>query len=130
MTAFCGARGPIPSATLAFTSRGHSDWLLIACAVALIALTITAFYLWNTLRKTRQGGSSASSADLFGELCEAHGLNRLERTLIAQLAATYEQQAPATFFVDPWTLQQGAAAPGPEAHRYEALRQKLFGSLE
>jgi hypothetical protein len=54
----------------------------------------------------------------------------LERTLIVQLAATYELPQPAALFVDPWTLEQAAAASGPEAHRYRVLRQKLFGSLE
>jgi hypothetical protein len=116
--------------TLANLSRGRSEWVLIASAVALVALTIAVFYFWNALRKARAGGSGGSSKDLFAELCEAHELNRLERTLILQLASTYEMPQPATLFIDPWTLEQAAAAPGPEAHRYRALRQRLFGSLE
>jgi hypothetical protein len=115
---------------LANLSRGSSAWVLFASAVALVALTIAVFYFWNALRKARAGGSGGSSRDLFSELCEAHELNRLERTLILQLASTYEMPQPATLFIDPWTLEQAAAAPGPEAHRYGALRQRLFGSLE
>jgi hypothetical protein len=130
VTTLLGLAIPSRSFPVATVVRGHSEWLLGACAVALVAVTIAGFYLWNTLRKSRQGGPGAASKDLFSELCEAHHLNRLERTLIAQLAATYELPQPAAFFVDPWTLQQAAAAPGPEAHRYEALRRKLFGSLE
>jgi hypothetical protein len=129
VTAFLGIPAQSPSCTLAAASRGRSEWVLIACAVAVVALTIAVFYLWNTLRKTRRG-PSGSSRDLFSELCEAHELNRLERTLIVQLAATYEMPQPAALFVDPWTLEQAAASPGPEAHRYRALRQKLFGTLE
>jgi len=115
---------------LAIVYRGRSDWALIACAVALVVLTVVVLYFWNTLRKTRVGVSGGSSKDLFSELCEVHELNRLERSLIAQLAATYELPQPGTLFIDPWVLDQAAAAPGPEAHRYAALRQKLFGSLE
>lgn len=115
---------------LANLSRGSSAWVLLASAVALVALTIAVFHFWNALRKARADGSGGSSRDLFSELCEAHELNRLERTLILQLASTYEMPQPATLFIDPWTLEQAAAAPGPEAHRYGALRQRLFGSLE
>jgi|HubBroStandDraft_6_1064221.scaffolds.fasta_scaffold107807_2 hypothetical protein len=116
--------------TLANLTRGRSDWVLLVSAVALVGLTIAVFYFWNALRKARTGGSGSSSKDLFVELCAAHELNRLERTLILQLASTYEMPQPAALFIDPWTLEQAAAAPGPEAHRYGALRQRLFGSLE
>jgi hypothetical protein len=116
--------------TLANLTRGLSEWVLVASAVALVALIIAVFYFWNALRKSRAGSSGGSSKDLFCELCEAHELNRLERTLILQLASTYEMPQPAALFIDPWTLEQAAAAPGPEAHRYGALRQRLFGSLE
>jgi len=116
--------------TLANLTRGRSDWVLLASAVALVGLTIAVFYFWNALRKARTGGSGSSAKDLFAELCQAHELNRLERTLILQLASTYEMPQPAALFIDPWTLEQAAAAPGPEAHRYGALRQRLFGSLE
>jgi hypothetical protein len=121
---------PDPPLALAIASRMRSDWLPVVCAVALVALAIAVVYLWNTLRKTRAGGGRGSSDDLFTELCDAHELNRLERTLIVQLAASYEMPQPAALFVDPWTLEQAAAAPGSEAHRYGSLRQKLFGSLE
>ena len=106
------------------------DWVLIVGAIALVAFAVAALYFWNTLRKTRIGGLGGSAGDLFSELCEVHELNRLERTLILQLAATYEIPQPANLFVDPWSLDQAGAAPGPEANRYAALRQKLFGALE
>jgi hypothetical protein len=108
----------------------RSDWVLAACGAALVALVIAALYFWNTLYKTRTGSGAASSKDLFFELCNAHELNRLERTLLEQLAAIYELPQPGVLFLDPWTLEQAAAAPGAEAPRYAALRQKLFGMLE
>jgi hypothetical protein len=114
---------------LAVTTRAGSEWMLIVCAVVFVTLAIGVFYFWNNVRKSRTG-SARGSKDLFAELCDAHDLNRLERTLIAQLAATYEMPQPAALFVDPWTLEQAASAPGAEAHRYGSLRQKLFGSLE
>jgi hypothetical protein len=106
------------------------DWVLIVGAVALVAFAVAALYFWNALRKARVTGFGGSASDLFSALCEAHELNRLERTLVLQLAATYEIPEPATLFVDPWSLEQAAAAPGPEAYRYAALCQKLFGSLQ
>jgi hypothetical protein len=115
---------------LATVNGGKMDWVLVVGAVALVAFAVAALYFWNALRKTRIAGLGGSAGDLFLELCEAHELNRLERSLILQLAATYEIPQPATLFVDPWSLEQAAAAPGPEANRYAALRQKLFGVLE
>jgi hypothetical protein len=121
----CSVRVP-----LAIVRSGRIDWVLIVGAVALVAFAVAALYFWNALRKARIGGFGGSAGDLFSELCETHEMNRLERALILQLAATYEIPQPATLFVDPWSLEQAAAAPGPEAYRYAALRQKLFGSLE
>jgi hypothetical protein len=129
VNAFPTVADPQPSLILSVATRPGSEWMLAVCAVSCIALTIAVIYLWNRLRRRRPGGSR-SSQDLFGELCDAHDLNRLERTLIVQLAASYEMPQPAALFVDPWTLEQAAAAPGSDAHRYGSLRQKLFGSLE
>jgi hypothetical protein len=122
---------PQPSAqVLAAASRTGSGWVLFIGAVALVALAVAALYFWNQLRKTKAGGSRRSDQDLFAELCDAHELNKLERSLILQLASTYEVPQPAALFVDPWTLEQAASAPGPDANRFGALRQKLFGTLE
>ncbi len=115
---------------LAYGGRERSQWVLVVCAVALVALTIAVIYLWNTLRKARGGGSGDSAKDVFSELCEAHDLNRLERALLLQLASTYEMPQPGVLFIDPWSLEQASSSPSPEAHRYSALRSKLFGSLE
>jgi hypothetical protein len=127
--ALFAARVEITIPLFAAISRVGSQWLLLLSAVALVALTIAALYFWTRLRKPRGGGAGASSEDLFAELCEEHGLNRLERALLLQVASTYELPQPAILFVDPWTLEQAAAAPGPEAHRYGSLRQRLFASL-
>ncbi len=115
---------------MAVASRERSQWVLVACAVALVALTIAVVYLWNTLRKTRGESSGGSAKDVFAELCDAHDLNRLERALLLQLSSTYEMPQPGVMFVDPWSLEQASSSPSPEAHRYAALRSKLFGSLE
>jgi hypothetical protein len=127
LIAVVGQSGSLPSGIV---SSGHSEWVLIACALAAVALIVTGLFVRGAMRKARTGDPSSSTQELFSELCDAHELNRLERTLITQLAATYELPQPSVFFVDPWTLEQAAAAPGPDAHRYEALRHKLFGSLE
>jgi hypothetical protein len=115
---------------LASGVRERSQWVFAACAAALVALVVAFFYLWNLYRQARSANPAASAKDLFAELCEVHELNRLERTLIQQLAATYELPQPAAIFVDPWPLEQASAASSPDAHRYRSLRQKLFGSLD
>jgi hypothetical protein len=125
--------GEIPIARsflVAVASRERSQWVLVVCAVALVALTIAVIYLWNTLRKTRGDSEGGSAKDVFSELCDAHDLNRLERALLLQLSSTYEMPQPGVMFVDPWSLEQASSSPSPEAHRYAALRNKLFGSLE
>jgi hypothetical protein len=118
------------SLLLASAIRERSQWVLIVCGVAVVALTIAVVYLWNTLRKARGESSGGSAKDVFCELCDAHDLNRLERALLLQLSSTYEMPQPGVMFVDPWTLEQASSSPSPEAHRYAALRNKLFGSLE
>jgi hypothetical protein len=130
VTQLLAARGDSATTLFAIISREGSQWLLLLSAAALVALTIAVLYVWNRLRKPRNGGAGAASEDLFSGLCEEHGLNRLERALLLQIASTYELPQPAMLFVDPWTLEQAAAAPGPEAHRYGSLRQRLFGSLQ
>jgi hypothetical protein len=115
---------------LALARHERSQWVLVTCAVALVALAVAVYYLWGLLRQARSANPAASAKDLFAELCDVHELNRLERTLIQQLAATYELPQPAAVFVDPWPLEQASAASSPEAHRYRSLRQKLFGSLD
>jgi hypothetical protein len=65
---------------------------------------------------------------LYFELCDTHDLSRAERSLVTQLARNYQLPSSTFLFIDPTLLDRAAAAADPDAPRYEALRQKLFGS--
>lgn len=101
---------------------------MMAVAIIVVALAITGFYFWNTRRKPSGSTSPASPEDLFAELCDAHELSKADKQLIVQVARACNVTQPAAVFVDPWTLDKASAAADPDAPRYRALRQKLFGA--
>ena len=113
-----------------YSSRdnGSSLFLLMLLAGAVVALAIAVLYFWNHLRTSAGGTSDRSIRVLFDDLCESHHLSRADRALLTALAEAFELQQPASLFVDPWSLDQAAAAADPDAPRYRALREKLFGS--
>jgi hypothetical protein len=109
---------------------GTSQYLLLMVAVAAVVLAIVGFYLWNQSRKSRDGrDKDASPEDILAELCKAHELTRAEQSLIALLARNAHLAQPASVFVDPWPLVEAAEAADPDASRYRALHEKLFGSI-
>jgi len=113
-----------------YSSRGGgpSLFLLMLFAGAAIALAIAGFYFWNRLRASQGGNADGSVQGLFADLCECHHLSRSDRSLLTGLAQAFELTQPAALFVDPWSLDQAAAAADPDAPRYRAIRDKLFGS--
>ncbi len=107
---------------------GTSQYLLLAAAVAAVVLAIIGFYLWNNTRKARDGrDEEASPEDILAELCRAHELTRAEQSLIALVARNAHLPQPASLFVDPGPLDRAAEVADPDAPRYRAIRQKLFG---
>jgi hypothetical protein len=110
--------------------RGASQYLLLLAAIAAVVLAIVGLYLWNTHRKPRASREESSPEDLLAELCNAHELSRLEQSLITNLARSFELAQPALLFVDPWPFDRAAETADPDASRYRALRQKLFGSVD
>ena len=97
------------SLLLASATRPGSEWVLV-CAASRVALTIAVIYFGAGSGGPRRepGGSSK---DVFGELCDAHDLNRLERALLVQLATSYEMPQPGAVrrSLDPGT---GVVIPG------------------
>jgi hypothetical protein len=64
---------------------------------------------------------------LLAELSAAHGLNRVERSLLAEAAASRAVPDAALLFVDPRVLKDLAQSGGANSTEYAALARKLFG---
>jgi hypothetical protein len=116
--------------TLYRSHGGASLYLLLLGAVAAVVLASVGYYLWNTSRKSRDArGEEATPEDILAELCRAHELTRAEQSLISLLARNDHLPQPASVFIDPRPLDRAAEAADPDAPRYVALRQKLFGGF-
>ncbi len=110
--------------------HGASQYLVLFVAAAIVVLAIVGLYLWNNSRKPRDGRSEeATSDDILAELCRAHELSRAEQALIVAAARNSFLAQPAALFIDPGALDRAAETADADAPRYQALRQKLFGSV-
>jgi len=106
-----------------------SQYSVLLAAVAVVVLAIVGFYLWSTYHQPRDNREKESPKDLLAELCNAHALSHAEQSLITNLAQSFDLAQPALLFVDPWPFDRAAETADPDASRYRALRQKLFGSV-
>lgn len=110
---------------------GVSQYLLLLAAVAAVVLAIVGFYLWNTWKRTRgHQRDEASPEDVLAELYKAHDLSRTEQSLISVLAQKDRLTQPALLFIDPDPFDRASEGADPDAVRYRALRQKLFGTID
>ena len=110
---------------------GASQYMLLLAAGGAIVLAIVGYYLWNTLVKQRDGRAvDATPGDLLAELCKVHELSRAEQALISAVARTGQLAQPASVFIDPEPFDRAAEGANPDAPRYRALRQKLFGLID
>jgi hypothetical protein len=110
---------------------GASQYLFLLAAVGGVILAIVGIYFWNTSRKRRVIGEEpdATPEDLLAELFRVHELSRAEQTLVTLLAKSERLPQSALVFVEPGPIDRAIEAGDPEASRYQALRQKLFGYL-
>jgi hypothetical protein len=115
-----------------YRSRGGaSQYLFLLAAVGGVVLAIVGIYFWNTTRKQRviREQPDATPEDLLAELFRVHELSRAEQSLVTLLAKSERLAQPALVFVEPGPLDRAIEAADPDAPRYQALRQKLFGYL-
>ena len=122
--------GEVSEAFRRYSRRSHSlrdNWLLIAIVIG-IPLFWWGIHLWDKRRKKISLGG-ADSKSLFAELCQAHGLNWSERSLITRAAQAKRIEHPAAVFIDPSILGSFASSQSPEAAEYGNLAGKLFGDL-
>jgi hypothetical protein len=96
-----------------------------------VILAIVGIYFWNTTRKQRviREEPDATPEDILAELYRVHELSRAEQSLVALVAKNERLPQPAFVFIDPGALDRAIEAADPDAPRYQALRQKLFGYL-
>lgn len=102
------------------------NWFLIAAVLGIAAVWI-GLYFWDKHRKRLKRASSSSPKSLFLELCQAHQLNRTERSRVAHVAAEKQLSHAGLVFVDPLLLQDFAQGDDPEHEEYALLLRKLFG---
>lgn len=108
---------------------GTSQMLVVMGMAVLVGLI---FLIWlRATRREQRRFQSDSTAQLFRELCRAHELNRADRRLLKQLAASRGLASQALVFVEPQhfdsaNLPQVMVASANELHR---LRDRLFGAV-
>ena len=107
-------------------SSSPREYALILGALGLIILFWAALIYWDRIR-ARFTQRTHDPKSLFLELCHAHGLSSMERSLAWHAANLKGLPQPATVFVDQKILAELAAADGPHAAELGGLRQRLFG---
>ncbi len=113
--------------------RPQSSWsqyLLWIAAIGAVALVVVGFHLWNSSRKSRDRGETASPEDLMAELCKAHELSRNEQSLLMKIARDQQLAQPAALFIDPQPFDRAVDGPDMDGHACRALRVRLFGAFD
>jgi hypothetical protein len=116
----------IPILADGYTEHDSGLLFLILAGVGVL-LFVVGLRFWKVIQKPGHSEETAMEL-LYFELCDTHDLSRAERSLVTQLARNYQLPSSTFLFIDPTLLDRAAAAADPDAPRYEALRQKLFGS--
>jgi hypothetical protein len=110
---------------------GTSQYMLLMAVGGAVVLALVGYYLWNTFHKKRdRRGEDATSGDILAELCRVHELGRAEQALISAVARNERLAQPASVFIDPGPFDRAAEGADPDAPRYGALREKLFGAVD
>lgn len=113
------------STLFAEVEKASSSWIWVAVAAGIGA----AWYVltkWNIFR-TKEGVDTSSPKGLFAELASAHKLDRVEKGLLTEAAATQGLADPALLFVDARHLKTLAGSRNEKSADYTALARKLFG---
>jgi hypothetical protein len=103
------------------------DQMILITALAMLAAVVLLIWLRDGRRPQRHFVSN-SAAQLFRELCRAHGLNFSSRRLLKRLAAARGLASPAVLFVEPrhFDAAKLPACLQPAANDLHHLRARLF----
>jgi hypothetical protein len=121
-----------PSRVVSFSEpirRGAAaqmDWRGLAFALlALVACVLMSFWLSRVARFYFERRRH-SPAQLFVELCRAHGLSRAERRMLDRLAAAHGLKHAAEIFLDESRFDLKDETFTAQRHAVLALRRRLF----
>lgn len=103
--------------------------IIIVIGVALVIGI--AFWLLIRYRERKNAPGYADSDELFGELCEAHGIAISDRQLLNEIAQAEQFDEPALLFLSPECLELSRlpAQFGSKREEIALLRAKLFGKV-
>jgi len=104
-----------------------NDLLIISCGILAVACLV--LLLKRLARETPQRRIN-SPRRLFRDLCRLHGLDGTSRRLLRRLARYQKLDHAGRLFVEPERFDPGNLGPlAREQHRYEQIRERLFGAL-
>ncbi len=108
------------------SSSLSDNWFIFAAFAAIAVFWVVLFY-WDKYRQklVRRGQNPKT---LFVELCRAHSLNRVERSLLSRIAEAKQLSMPSLLFVDPHILQNVAANTRSNSKEIRLLAKKMFGT--
>lgn len=120
--------GSIGRAASDYMSRSSSlkdSWFWIAVFGCIGAIWLALIYWDNYRRRLLRNSNNPKS--LFFELCQAHRLDRKQRSLLMKAVQYRGLKQPALLFVDPELLGGLVGSGGAHAKQFAELRQRLFG---
>lgn len=100
-------------------------WLFFL-GVLLIAAVWGGLFLWDRWSKRLRRPVDPIDPG-FASLCQAHRLEKSERTLLWRVARGRADESPLTVFLDPTLLETFATNDPAERTAAEELRTRLFG---
>jgi hypothetical protein len=103
-----------------------NDLLAIVTLVVVIALAV--YLLSRLVKRLDRTRSFNSPRRLFRDLCRAHGLDRRNQRLLAEIAAGQSLEQPAHLFLDPGRFDKSQLSERLHARLNEVqqIRDRLF----
>lgn len=125
----------LPAVLMILPLIAGSRWEMPPIVFHLTVITIAGGLAWlavsqiTRLRSNwqRQGQSPAA---LFAELCQAHGLTRHDRGLLAEASQTMAPAECCRVFIDSGILHSFARSNPGEAEECRTLMRKLYGRAD
>lgn len=116
-----------------FRRRGDGiDWTDLVLPITVIACVAGIAWFVSRYLKLRAERNADSPLALFGELCQAHGLDWTNQQLLRGLANAHRLESPAQLFVEPerFDVERLGGAFASRKTQVATLRAKLFAASE